>query len=350
MTKATVNTINKVYPMVDIAKFICAILVIGIHTEPFAFNFLFDKGFGLVTRLAVPFFFISSSYFLFTKWSSDHKFSVKPYINRIVTTYFIWSLIYLPFKIFSWIKSEVSLNNIVVSYIKDIFINGTYAHLWFLPSLIIGIVLVGLLLRFLEIKRILLISLIIFCIGIMFSTYLPVTKIILKGNIDIIQSVINYIGTRNGLFYAFPYVALGAWLSINKSIIRKIAMRKWVIGFFVSMFSLGAESIIAIFFIHSQATILWFSVIPATISLFGICLKSQSIKAIAVTAFLRKASILMYTSHYLFIILFANIFKQIDNYVLYHPLLFTCVMVATIALSVCIVKASDKIRILKLLY
>lgn len=45
------------YIGVDIVKFICAILVIGIHTQPFEFNFILDKGYGMISRLAVPFFF-----------------------------------------------------------------------------------------------------------------------------------------------------------------------------------------------------------------------------------------------------------------------------------------------------
>ena len=45
---------------IDIAKLFMAVLVIGIHTEPFSFNFWLDKGFGIVTRLCVPFFFVSS--------------------------------------------------------------------------------------------------------------------------------------------------------------------------------------------------------------------------------------------------------------------------------------------------
>lgn len=349
MMEPTVTIVKKVYPAVDIAKFICAILVIGIHTEPVVFNFFLDKAFGVGTRLAVPFFFISSSYFLFRKRINDSNFSIKPYISRVATIYFSWSLIYLPLRICSWIDTGASLSNISFLYIKDIFVTGTYLHLWFLPSLIIGVILVGTLLEFMKIKGVLVASLIMFCVGTMLSTYLPVTEATI-GNTGVLKVVIDNIGTRNGLFYAFPYVALGAWLSTLKGIVEMVSMRKWVTGLLLSMICLGIESSVAIVLLKTQETILWFSVIPATVCLFAITLKSQSIKETRATRLLRSMSILMYTSHYLFIVLFTVIFGQISNLDLYHPLLFTCVTVSSIALSICIVYASDKSRILKLLY
>ncbi|WP_420341571.1 acyltransferase family protein [[Clostridium] aminophilum] len=57
MKEKSINT------TVDLVKLIMAFLVVCIHTEPFGFNFWLDKGFGIVTRLCVPFFFVSSAYF-----------------------------------------------------------------------------------------------------------------------------------------------------------------------------------------------------------------------------------------------------------------------------------------------
>ena len=45
---------------IDIVKLIFAYLVVAIHTEPFGFSFWLDKGFGIITRLCVPFFFVAS--------------------------------------------------------------------------------------------------------------------------------------------------------------------------------------------------------------------------------------------------------------------------------------------------
>lgn len=43
---------------IDVFKLLFSILVVGIHTEPFGWNIWLDRGFGIITRLCVPFFFI----------------------------------------------------------------------------------------------------------------------------------------------------------------------------------------------------------------------------------------------------------------------------------------------------
>ena len=53
------------YHGIDIGKFLCAVLVIAIHTQPFVNNLWLDRGAGIITRLAVPFFFVSTGFLLF---------------------------------------------------------------------------------------------------------------------------------------------------------------------------------------------------------------------------------------------------------------------------------------------
>lgn len=79
---------------IDIMKFLMAILVVGIHTSPFSFKIWLDRGFGIITRLCVPFFFATSAYYFFLR-----ERSLKSYLLRILELYVIWSLIYLPFDI-----------------------------------------------------------------------------------------------------------------------------------------------------------------------------------------------------------------------------------------------------------
>lgn len=50
------------YPAVDCFKFICCILIIAIHAKPFASNYWLDAGVGLVTRFAVPYFFVATGF------------------------------------------------------------------------------------------------------------------------------------------------------------------------------------------------------------------------------------------------------------------------------------------------
>lgn len=53
---------------IDLMKFICSILVVSIHTSPFkGININLHNGYSIITKLAVPFFFITAGYFLFRK-------------------------------------------------------------------------------------------------------------------------------------------------------------------------------------------------------------------------------------------------------------------------------------------
>ena len=66
---------EKQYAVIDIAKYVSALLVVCVHTFPFlemneTFNLYFIQ---IVCRLAVPFFFVVSAFFFFRKWSDDSQ-------------------------------------------------------------------------------------------------------------------------------------------------------------------------------------------------------------------------------------------------------------------------------------
>ena len=115
---------------IDLVKLIMAILVVGIHTEPLGFNFWLDKGFGIVTRLCVPFFFVSSAYFC---WNQNR---VATTVKRMGILYIIWSILYLPFDI-STLKEYT-----IVQLLRQFFWDGNSHALWFLCGSIIGIAIV----------------------------------------------------------------------------------------------------------------------------------------------------------------------------------------------------------------
>ena len=90
---------------IDIARFVMAILVIGIHTEPFTNNIWLDRGYGILTRQCVPFFFVASGYFFI-----KNKASIYKTFFRLMLLYVVWSAIYLPFDV-SELRGGGSFNN-----------------------------------------------------------------------------------------------------------------------------------------------------------------------------------------------------------------------------------------------
>ena len=91
--------IMKQYKSLDFAKFICAILIIILHTAPFAsYSKLLTFGFrNIVTVIAVPFFFLTSGFLAFKKIDSldgeKKKTYVVQYLKRLVVMYLIWTVV-----------------------------------------------------------------------------------------------------------------------------------------------------------------------------------------------------------------------------------------------------------------
>ncbi len=100
--KSTTSRRTQLY-VVDILKLIMSICVIAIHTAPLQNiqgTYLFAL-YDAVIRQAVPFFFIASGYFLFSRFdlilSTARNISLlKQFLIRFVKLYVTWHMIYLP--------------------------------------------------------------------------------------------------------------------------------------------------------------------------------------------------------------------------------------------------------------
>jgi surface polysaccharide O-acyltransferase-like enzyme len=162
---------------IDVMKFIMAILVVGIHTEPFGFNIWLDRGFGIITRVCVPFFFVAGSYFFFQGNKSFWK-----YLSRIAELYIIWSIIYLPFDI-SGLK-QMSISEILVRYLWS----GNDHALWYLCGTISGTLVVYLLQKVFSDLHTVLITTAFLIVGCMGSTWAPLVENIIGGEYHELQT------------------------------------------------------------------------------------------------------------------------------------------------------------------
>ena len=300
---------------IDITKFIMAILVVAIHTEPFSFSFWLDKGFGIITRFCVPFFFVASSYFFFLKDGNPIK-----YLKRLFMLYFFWSCIYLPFDIPS--LKEMSIPQILVKYLWT----GNGHALWYLCGSMVGFCIVYILHKKFTPKVILIIAIVFLLIGCMKSTYASMLESFLKININ------DFWGSRNGLFYGFPYYALGLYVAKNRISVNEVKAKN-IIGFVLSFVLLCFESIILVLKFNATATILWISVLPLTYNFFMIVKNLKISITDNLSYFIRKISTLMYVNH--------CIFKYMFSY-LEDIYLFFAVTVISFVVSVLIIVLSEK--------
>ena len=97
------------YQLIDVMKYLAAIMVICVHC-----NQLFPQDYlnffikNILCRIAVPFFFISSAYFV-RKGSKTNENYVKTYLKNLIISYCFWSIIFIPIGL-DWIHQNLDLS------------------------------------------------------------------------------------------------------------------------------------------------------------------------------------------------------------------------------------------------
>lgn len=131
--KSSCRKIESIHSL-DILKVVMAFLVVSIHIK------IFDSSIGecinLVNDIAVPVFFIVSSYLFF---KSDKP--ILSYIKRISILYSIWFIILFPITFhnkLSYYLSDKGLCN----FIEDLFFHSTFPNSWYLSASILGTIIV----------------------------------------------------------------------------------------------------------------------------------------------------------------------------------------------------------------
>lgn len=136
----------KKYPLLDWFRMAAAILVVAVHTSPLSsFNetadFILTR---IIARIAVPFFFLVTGFFMGPEaekkgWRCGVKFG-----KKIGMIYVFSILLYLPLNIYSgYFGKEFS----AVKLIKDLLMNGTFYHMWYLPAVILGMFIASVLVK-----------------------------------------------------------------------------------------------------------------------------------------------------------------------------------------------------------
>ncbi|MCK9860624.1 acyltransferase [Paenibacillus sp. ATY16] len=211
------------YGGLDWLKFAAALLVVANHTSPLlsysaAADFLVSN---LLTRIAVPVFFMTAGFLLFRKLPgnplTDRK-TVQGYLLKIVKLYAIAIVLYIPLNLYTGYFSEPLT---AYSVIKDIVFDGTFYHLWYLPALIIGLLITYSMVRFLPMNAVLASAGVLYTIGLLGDSYYGIAQnnAGLASIYEAMFTVFDY--TRNGLFYAPLYLAMGAWAAKQPPPARK---------------------------------------------------------------------------------------------------------------------------------
>lgn len=281
---------------IDAAKLLFALLVICIHTDPLGSytdtgNFILTRVFG---RLAVPFFFIAAGYFFFVKQrTSDGLFQN---LRRLGLIYFMWSGIYFIVNIYKWRTEGFDTTDLFL-YVRDFFLVGSYYHLWFLPALMFAIAAVYVMLKRFTIKTVLLLSFVLYGVGLLADSYygLTIHAGTLHRLIDGYLNIFSY--SRNGLFFALPFVAVGAYLARRSIATRPQPTRsQCAAGLMLSLLLLAGEAILLRWLEIPQHDSMYVSLIPCVAFVFLLLIR-MDMKERPVLRRLSDWSLLVYLVH-----------------------------------------------------
>ncbi|MCQ2483950.1 MAG: acyltransferase [Clostridia bacterium] len=288
---------------IDIMKYVMSVLVIIIHKPVFDNNLVFENYFlqNIIAAVAVPFFFIVSSYFFFSKIDNKYKKSNKNYLfnyeKRLFIIYFLWTIIYAPCIFVKYNSGQYNLLSFkiligqVLLTIKNFFLSRSFVHFWYLTTLMLSVAIIYFLYLKLNYKQIMIICFALFaCSRLML--YLNV-----KGNV-IGQAYSSFLPDvlRNSLEKGLINIAFGLFLS--KSDIKIKRSSGFCIGIIVYMFMV----VLGILNYNKDSEVLnaafYVLVALSALSIVILCLKTD-IKKKKIYVYLRKSSALIYFSHLL---------------------------------------------------
>ncbi len=262
---------KKNYAAIDNFRLAAALLIVAIHTSPLqsfseTADFLVTYCFG---RIGVPFFLMVTGYFVLAPYQRgiSGNNSIGKFLRKTAFLYGIATLVYLPLKIYSG-----NISHTPGGWLKEIFFDGTFYHLWYLPAVILGCLLLTALLKCCSPLAISGITFALYMIGVLGDSYynlisqIPVFKTVYTA----IFQISSY--TRNGIFLAPVFLWMGVVLANSKV---RISREHAAAGLMISLAGMMAEGFASFYFQWQKHNSMYFLLIPVMFFLFELLLSMK---------------------------------------------------------------------------
>lgn len=342
---------RKNYAAIDNFRLVAALLIIAIHTAPLA-SFSETADF-LVTycvgRIGVPFFLMVTGFFVLAPYqrkNANHfssgqsevmnygdsgrvtSGSIGKFLRKTAVLYGISTLLYLPLKLYS-----KNFSHSVGGWLKEIFFDGTFYHLWYLPAVILGCLLLVALLRFFSPLTISAIVFVLYILGVLGDSYyglvskVPLIKMFYQG----IFQISSY--TRNGIFFAPVFLWLGVVVANSKI---RISREHASVGVVISMAAMLAEGFLSFHCQWQKHNSLYFLLLPVMFYLFELLLSLRGPQI----SIARDLSMYIYILHPLCIVVVrgaASILKMSKMLVEQSLIHYLAVVLVSVLLSLAVV-------------
>lgn len=330
------------YSGLDLFRLIAALMVIAIHTFPFgSITPVLD---GLVTltlfRVAVPFFFMITGFFLIgpysikTSYYNEKKLVI--FLKKLTGIYLLAVIFYLPFSILNGtITTDISL----VKVWKLLIFDGSFYHLWYFPGVLVGTLLVSSLLKFMRFHLVAGISIALYLIGLLGDSWYGIIKGVpfLVSFYDVIFNLTEM--TRNGLFFTPLFLVLGAYLYRNKDNLQR-EKNEYHIFLIITLVMLVIES----FFLHQVFTVRhdsMYLLLPSVMYFLFILLLQWQPKITVAKA--SDLALMMYLSHPL-VIMVVHFLSNKIAFIKFSLIYYGLVVIGSFVLSKVILNVRGRLK------
>lgn len=260
-------TDNRRINSIDIARLFAAILVVAIHTQAITWFSGYSNGnIQILTRVAVPFFFCTSGYFLHKNYTNSGCPGIAATFWKTVKLYTLLSLVY--FSVI-FLSNPALLHESKKWMLVDFLFNGSYYHLWYMVGIIYSIAMIYMICKLKLSKVLLPLAIVCYVIGLLGTSYygigsrLPILNVMFDSGW--------FLSIRRIFLMGFPFTVLGWVISERK---LKLHISKKHLLFVTALVALlFVSEIIAVTVTGMSRTIeITLFLYPLLFLLFQICL------------------------------------------------------------------------------
>ncbi len=302
MTKAGGGFVQwkETYPGIDCFRLWAALLVVAIHTSPLAMfgstgDFILTR---VAARLAVPFFFMTSGFFLISHYAENANRLVR-FVKHTCLIYGLAIVLYLPVNVYN---GYFQMEELAPNLVKDLVFDGTVYHLWYLPASVIGAMIAWYLVRRFDYPKAVLITAGLYVVGVFGDSYYGLAEGVWGG-----ESFYRFLfqlsdHTRNGVFFAPMFFVLGGFIADSR---REMELFTSARGFGISFALMLGEAMCLRRFGLQRHDSMYLFLLPCAYFLFQMLLHVRGKRRER----LRTLSLLVYLLHPM-VIIFVRLFAK----------------------------------------
>ncbi|GMQ60005.1 serine racemase VanT catalytic subunit [Vallitalea sediminicola] len=335
------------YAGIDYFRIIAAVLIVAIHTSPLLMinetaNFILTRS---IARVAVPFFFMTSGFFLFSN-SNLNKERLNRFLKKTALLYLVSIVIYLPINIYNgYFKQDF----LFLTILKDIFFDGTIYHLWYLPASMLGAVISFYLIKKIGCYKALKLTLLLYGIGLMGDSYFGIIESSRILNIFYKKLFLLSSYTRNGLFFAPVFFILGGIIARQR---RQYSLKLCLVGTLGSTILMIVEGLLLNSLGLQRHDSMYIMLIPCMFFLYQLLIlwKGHSLPI------LRNTAMIIYIIHPMTIVIIRLIGKSMnlqkilaDNNLIHYIVVLVCSSIVAVVLARTLKKTINLIRYQKII-